>query len=129
MRTRSPTLSRVSTSIRSGVHSPCCELSITSNRAPLSFCFDGRSRHRVTPSSSLFAAFDAGRLEEAESGKTAPRARRYVGRLVFELAAEGGRLRVRALELETAAGVSADLAVRPRMNSSSTIWREVPSWV
>src|SRR5712671_5240311 len=129
MRTRSPTLRGVSTSIRSGDHSPGCELSITSNRAPLSFCFDGRSRHRVTPNSSLCAAFDPGRLEEAESGKAAPLARRYVGRLVFEIAAEGGRFRVRALELETAAGVSTDLAGRPRMNSSSTIWREVPSWV
>jgi len=52
---------------------------------------------------------------------------RYVGRLLRRIAAEGS-FRVRALELEPTAAVSADFAGRARINSSGTIWRELPSW-
>src|SRR6266404_4019468 len=118
MRTRSPTLSCVSASIRSGVHSPCCELSITSNRAPLSFCLEGRSRHRVTPSSSLLA----GRVEvepslfEEDESNSMLLARRYVGRLLRRTVVGDELFRVRALELETTSRVSADFAGRARRN-------------
>jgi hypothetical protein len=43
--------------------------------------------------------------------------------------ADEARVRLRALELETATEVSTDFAGRARMNSSSTICREFPSWV